>query len=148
LNIERSTFRVDKDVAGGNAVISVFRYGTNRTESVSVDYSIDPVTPFAPFNPYDSVPPGVNPILNQDNPANQFPLQAGSDYAAANTDYTPTNGTLTWGVNDYNPKTITIPIINNGLIEFDRDFLVQLHNAVPQPTTTPGAILARSMRPT
>ena len=143
VNFERSTFRVDKDVAGSNAVISVVRYGTNAAISVSVEYQIDPVIPYSPVNPYDFILwPAINPIQNLDNPANTFPLQAGSEYATPNSDYTPVTGTLTWAANDYNPKTITIPIINNGLVEFNTDFLVQLHNAVPQPTaTTSGAIL-------
>lgn len=139
LNFERSTFRVDKDVGGTNAIISVYRYGTNNAISVSVDYSIDPTTLFSPFNPFDYT---IDAIHNKNNPANLFPLQADSEYATANGDYTPVTGTLTWAANDYLPKTITIPIINNGLVEFNTDFLVQLHNAVPQPTaTTYGAIL-------
>jgi uncharacterized delta-60 repeat protein len=131
LCLERSTFRVDKDVNGGNATVSVYRFGTNAAASVSVDYAIDPTSPFTPpGNPTDSA------IVNQNNPANQFPLQAGSDYALPNSDYTPVTGTLSWGAKDYNPKTITIPIIDNGLVENNVDMLIQLHNALPQPTTT------------
>jgi len=130
-NLERSTFRVDKNVGGGNAIISVNRIGGNPQDSVSVDYYIDPTTgDLAPhFGGYN---PPAN-YVNGYNPANTFPLQAGSDYATANSDFTPMNGTLSWGAYDYNPKQITIPIFNNGLVEFNEDLLIQLYNPQPEP---------------
>ena len=117
LNFERSTLRVDKDVAGGNAVISVIRTG-NFSQAVTVQYRID-------FNNNHT-----------------FTLQAGSDYANPDNqpkpDFTSVTGTLTWPANDPNTvaQTITIPIKNNGLVEFDQDMLLQLFN--PQGTS-PGA---------
>jgi len=112
LNLERSTFRVNKDVAGGNAVISVIRTGGNGDQAVSVSYTIDPT-------------PGGG--LTQYSPANSFPLQAGSDYATPDSDYTPQSGTLNWAAYDATEKTITIPILNNGQVEFNMDFLVKLY---------------------
>ena len=35
-------------------------------------------------------------------------------------------GTLTWGANDTNPKTISIPILNDNLAEFNEDLQIQL----------------------
>ena len=139
-NFERSTFRVDKDVSGGNAVISVSRTGGQASDSVSVDYIIDPDYPnygsISPRNVDDSI------IQNLFDPANTFPLQAGSDYASPNGDYTPVSGTLTWGAYDYTPKQITIPVLNNGLVEFNEDMLIQLHNALPIPSSSdPGMVL-------
>ena len=127
LNLERSTFRVKKDVAGGNAIISVLRNGGDLTKAVSVDYTINPT-------------PG--PGLTQYAPANTFPLQAASDYAKPNSDFTPVSGTLNWAANDRNPKTITIPILNNGLVEFNQDFLVKLYfaNAASHTTEVVGEV--------
>ena len=119
-NIERSSFRVDKDVAGGAAVVSVNRANGQGCDTVSVNYTIDP-----------------SPTLNT------FQLQAGSDYATPNSDFTRVSGTLTWGENDFKPKTISIPILNNGLVENNEDFLVSLSKAAVNSTTcttpTPGA---------
>ena len=104
-NIERSSFQVDKDVPGGVAIVSVYRTGGLGCDSVSVPYSIDP-TP----------------------PANGFTLQSGSDYATPDSDFTRVTGTLTWGSDDFNPKTISvpIPIHNNGLVENNEDLLISL----------------------
>lgn len=112
LNLERSTFRVDKDVYSGNAVINVIRTGGKADQSISVDYIIDPT-------------PGNG--LTQYSPANTFPLQAGSDYATKNSDFTPVSGTLTWAAYDTTPKIISIPIINNSKVEQNEDFLVKLY---------------------
>ncbi len=111
-NIERSSFRVDKDVAGGAAVVSVNRANGRGCDTVSVNYTIDP-----------------SPTLNT------FQLQAGSDYATPNSDFTRVSGTLTWGENDFKPKTISIPILNNGLVENNEDFLVSLSKAAVNSTT-------------
>jgi uncharacterized delta-60 repeat protein len=115
LNFERSTFRVNEDVSGGNAVVSVIRTGGSGDQAVSVDYRID--------------------FGNAANNNNTFPRQAGSDYATPNADYTPVAGTLNWGANDATPKTITIPIINDNLVEFNEDMLLQLYFATPASHT-------------
>ena len=126
-NFERSTFRVDKNVTGGNAIVSVNRVGGDPQQSVSVDYVIDPTPPL--FGNYN---PPCNFVAGR-NPANTFPLQAGSDYATPNSDYTPVTGTLSWGAQDFGSKQITIPIFNNGQVEFNEDILIQLHNPQPAP---------------
>ena len=140
-NFERSTFRVLKNqngTNGGMATISVNRVGGDPTASVSVQYLIDP-------GPGDMAPNygGVNAPCTYSsgyNPANTFPLQAGSDYATPNIDFTPTNGTLSWAANDFNPKQITIPILNNGAVEFNEDFQVHLFNPQPQPQSPPAGL--------
>jgi uncharacterized delta-60 repeat protein len=131
-NFERSTFRVDRNE--GSATISVNRVGGNPQDSASVDYFIDP----------SSVPGGEDDagMIAYGSPGNRFPLQAGSDYATPNTDYTPVTGTLTWAADDFNPKQITIPILNSGQVQFNQDMLVQLHNPLPKPSTSdPGYFL-------
>ena len=128
-NIERSTFRVDKDIPG-YATVTVFRTG-NLGDSVSVDYTIDPSCGlFGGNNPAPATFTGGY------CPANQFTLEAGSDYATPNSDYTPVSGTLSWGIGDTSPRSITIPILNNGLVENNEDFLIQLYNPLPEPSST------------
>jgi hypothetical protein len=111
VNFERSTFRVARNE--NNAIISVTRSGGNPLDSVTVDYLIDPdyssYNDISPHNDFDSLI-----IKKLYHPANTFPLQAGSDYATENSDFTPVTGTLSWGAKDYSPKQITIPIQNNG----------------------------------
>jgi uncharacterized delta-60 repeat protein len=107
-NFERSTFRVEKNA--GSITIYVLHTG-NTSVASSVQYQINPA-----------------PALNT------FSLQAGSDYALTNSDFIPVTGTLNWAIGDGNPKPITIPILNNGLIENNVDFQVQLSNPTPQST--------------
>ena len=105
-NFEHSAFRVDKDVGGGNAIVSVVRTG-DTSQSVTVQYRID----------Y--------------NNNNTFTLQAGSDYATPGSDFTSVTGTLTFPAapaTGYDNQQITIPILNNGLVEFNEDMLLQLYN--------------------
>ena len=132
-NFERSTFRVEKNENGsdgGTAIVSVKRSGGNGGEGVSVDYYVGPPTP-----PYGGYPY---------QPCNTYTLQAGSDYATPNSDYTPVNGTLSWGANDFNPKQISIPILNNGLVEFNEDVIMVLNNPQPGPSATdPGMVLGQ-----
>ena len=133
--IERSTFRVDRDA--GTATFTVYRLGGNPQDSVSVnyDYSIprSHSYPYAsPANPEDS------PIADQqftDNYGNGFQLTPSSDYATPNVDFTSAGGTLSWGANDYSARTFTLPILNSGLVDFNQDVLVQLHNPLPIPSS-------------
>ena len=121
-NFERATYQVDKDVNPHTVTLYVECNGAHGN-SVSVDYSIDPTCPLdggvlTPFNFIGGYCPT----------GNQFPLQAGSDYATPNSDYTPITGTLTWPANNNNVQTITVTITNNALIENNVDFHVQLSN--------------------
>ncbi len=140
LNFERATLTVNKDVPGGIATISVIRSGSLST-AVSVKYVINPtptLTPGPGAGLYSPV--NFNP---GHNPANTFDLLSGSDYAIPGSDFTPiASGTLTWGQNDNVPKQINIPILNNGRVENNVDFQIQLYEVTPAPTTTdPGAAL-------
>lgn len=142
INFERSTFRVSKNVNGGNAIISVYRIDGNPLDSVSVDYVCDPNYP----NYTSPTPLNVdNQAITLYSPANSFPLQADSDYATpspmANPDFTPVTGTLNWGVGDYNPKQISIPILNNGLVELNGDISIQLQNPLPVPAPGVSGVL-------
>ena len=103
-NWERSTFRTWS--TEGSATVYVLRTGGSANQGVSVQYSTD----------------------YQNN--HTFPLQPGSDYAtpgATNGDFTTTAGTLNWAANDANPQSITIPIHNNNLVEFNEDILLTLY---------------------
>lgn len=46
------------------------------------------------------------------------------------TDYTQTNDRLNWADNDDNPKTFTVPIVNDAIEEPSQSFSVQLVNAL------------------
>lgn len=129
VNIERATFRCNKDV--GTVILSVQRFPAGVNESTMVHYTIDSA----------QVADGVGiPDIGVDN-YNFWPTVAGSDYATplvnsnqANWDYTlPTDstwsgtyGTLTWDANDGNAKQIEIPINHNGAVEFDSDLYVTI----------------------
>ena len=111
LNIERENFRVN-EWEPGSATIRLTRTGGDPTKSVSVEYWIDQIPPIGSYNP-----------------ANQFALQAGSDYATPDVDFTSVHGTLTWGASDFKAKSFTIPIANDNLVEFNEDLQLQLYNA-------------------
>ena len=49
--------------------------------------------------------------------------------ARAGTLYKATTGTLSWAPDDTGPKTITVPLINTGLLHADSDFLVDFEPA-------------------
>jgi serine protease len=53
--------------------------------------------------------------------------------AASYTDYTAKNGTLNWGAGDGSAKTITVPIINNLVVEGAETFTVHLSSATGAP---------------
>jgi hypothetical protein len=46
--------------------------------------------------------------------------------ALAGSDYTPTSGTLTWANGDATPRTISVPVVDNGSGEPDETFTVTL----------------------
>ena len=104
VNFQHRFFRVNETTA--NAVIGVNRTGGGK--GCSVNYIID----YQP--PVDSY--------------HTFTLCAGSDYATPNVDYTSVTGTLAWGDGDYNTKYFSVPIVNDGIVEFDEDMLLQLIN--------------------
>ena len=55
--------------------------------------------------------------------------------AQAGVNYTAVTGNLSWGASDDSPRTITVPLLFNGTLNADLDFLVSLSNP------TGGAIL-------
>lgn len=55
--------------------------------------------------------------------------------AVAGTNYTAASGTLSWGAGDLSPKTFTVPLLNDGVSDQDKDFVVTLSNP------TGGAVL-------
>lgn len=136
INLERATFRVDKNTA--NAIIHVSRTPngpppTVPDQGVTVNYTINPVAnSYFPQSGFAGNP----------TPGNTFALEAGSDYAVAGSDFIATPpGTLTGvvsfpsGVFD---ETITIPITNNALVEFDMDLQFALW--IPFGSTEPALV--------
>ena len=115
-NFQHRFFRVYETTA--NAVIGVNRTGAGK--SCSVDYRID----YRP--PTDAL--------------NNFTLCAGSDYATPNVDYTSVTGTLAWGDGDYTTKYFSVPIFQDGIVEFDEDMLLQLFNPQPNPGPPPSYV--------
>ncbi|HEY5914947.1 MAG TPA: Calx-beta domain-containing protein [Verrucomicrobiae bacterium] len=120
-NFERFVFRTREDV--GTVRIPVWRLYGDPNVGVEVHYAIDSIRPI-----------DANTINNT------FALQAGSDYAAPDSDSgrlslnvdfdlnPPDNrGTLSWGPGDYNPKYIEIPIHQDGIPEFNEDFFINLY---------------------
>jgi uncharacterized repeat protein (TIGR01451 family)/uncharacterized delta-60 repeat protein len=125
----------------------------------SVDYRID----FYDHNGVDNA--NANNQFRRVGPSHlvpfgaEIPLQAGSDYATPENpfyfsqqwdgidpatgnprligDFTPITGTLTWGANDGQDKTISINISNDTLVEFNEDLLVQLYFSSSDPQNPP-----------
>ena len=104
-NFVQAVYRCNEWI--GTARIYVTRSGTN-TGACSVSYRIN----------HGSAPDNYN----------SYTLQAGSDYVMPNYDYTPQTGTISWGDKDFVPKAIDIPIIDDGIVEFNEDMLVQLYS--------------------
>jgi len=117
VNFERSTYRTTEGV--GEVVLWVERLGS--FDACEIHYSCI------------SAPPISGNLLN-----NVFNLQAGSDYAAptpaTNTpwvtpdpsDFQQVSGTLNWGQGE-TWQSITIPINNDTVPEFNEDFVVDLY---------------------
>lgn len=61
--------------------------------------------------------------------ANTFALAAGSDYAAPDVDFTVVSGTLTFTPNPAGQvQTFTVPIHDDGRLEFNEDFRLEIRN--------------------
>ncbi|HEX3720204.1 MAG TPA: Calx-beta domain-containing protein [Verrucomicrobiae bacterium] len=134
INLERATFRCNKDV--GVATFSVQRFPPGIDEGTMVHYT---------FNS-DDVADGVGvPAIGVNN-NNRWPSVADSDYAVpqinsnqiaydwsypTDTTWTATYGTLQWAANDRTPKTISVPINHNGAVEFDSDIYVTIFLNAP-----------------
>src|ERR1019366_7970470 len=52
-------------------------------------------------------------------------------------DYIGTNNTLNWNSGDVSPRTVTIPLINTGLVGANKQFAVSLFNPTLNGTATP-----------
>ncbi len=118
LNIERATFRTTESGKGlGFARIYVIRSG-NLSGTPHCLYRINYRPPANANNIFE--------IVNR--------LQAGSDYTTPNSDYTPVSGTLTWA--DGDPFAfIDVPILEDNLVEFNEDMLIEIYKEVGNPVT-------------
>ncbi len=90
----------------GDAVIYVKRVGPSGV-AADVNFEVAPVPPGNQF----------------------FGINAGSDYATRDVDFQSFSGTVHWDADDTTPKAITIPIFDDGTVEFNEDFLVRLSAA-------------------
>jgi uncharacterized delta-60 repeat protein len=111
-NIERSTLRCKE--SQGNAIVYVYpSVAPPSGHTYTVQYAIDKIVSFTDIiRDYDT-----------------FPLQAGSDYATPDQDFTDVSGgVLSWGPNDATPKAISIPIIDDTNAEFNEDMEIELFN--------------------
>ncbi len=146
-NFERATLRCTENVNGfGAARVYVRRNSVYYGAATSVNYRIDHLQPNDTDNNTFRNPPGGVPGVGQDPGQStdwEVPLQAGSDYAGVvtvspsgtysdNVHLTPVTGTLNWGANDGLDKFIEIPINDDGVVQFNEDFLVQLYLPGPQ----------------
>ena len=124
-NIERATFRTPEGNSGATIRVYPSRaplVGHTFTLNYAVDHHAS--------------------LTGLGSPNNTFTLQAGSDYATPTTDFTDvTSGTLTWGEFDASPKTINLPIAQDGNPEFNEDFEIELYNPL-DISTTPPTVLA------
>ena len=130
-NFERSTIECTESVRNtGVALIHVSRASADSSSATSVPYRIDYLYP------YD------NDHNMFDLQRFEFALQAGSEYATPdkpsrkfgpNSDFTSVTGTVDFPafVDD---AIISIPIVDDNLVEFNEDLLVQLYFPDPQPT--------------
>ncbi len=117
INFVRSTVSVDRN--GTNASIAVVLNTVNASQGATMYYSIDFGTANANYN--------------------TFSAQSGSDYAIPDNalksvpegvvDFNNTGiGSVSWSPYDPSPiKYINVPIVNNGTVEFNKDFLVQFY---------------------
>lgn len=111
-NFERETFRAREKQS--NAVIYVYpSQAPGVGNTMSVQYAIDHRVTLA--------------IMWEQK--NNFALQAGSDYAIPDVDFTDVSGgTLTWSGIDRTPKPIYIPITDDTNPEFNEDLEIKLYN--------------------
>lgn len=109
-NFERSRLSVSE---GDTALVTVWRNGA--PDGANVNYRIN-------FHENDE-PDSWNFFGN--NPGSDFATPDAAEHLTP-ADYTPVSGSFTWGQNDYTGRTIAIPILNDGLVEFNEDFEIEL----------------------
>jgi uncharacterized repeat protein (TIGR01451 family)/uncharacterized delta-60 repeat protein len=142
LRVHRSTVQAPQTGSSVDYRIDFYDHNGAQTENANNQFRRLPV-------PSHNVPFGA-----------EIPLQAGSDYAVPanpfyfaqqwdggtnggtgtprlSPDFIPITGTLTWGANDGQDKTISITISNDTLVEFNEDMLVQLYFNGSDPQNPP-----------
>ena len=129
-NFEKAHYRATRDISDywTTTPITVYvnRMGTNNAASPTVYWRVN--------NYY--LDKNSAELVN-----GEFPLQPGSDYATPDpvnnagiwglvSDFNFAggyNGSVSWGAKDFAPKPITFSIYNNGLQQFNEDFLISLY---------------------
>lgn len=127
-NFQKSHYKIYR--AGTNATFTIFvhRSGTN-TSAQTVYYKVNNMSPYAKNG-------------GTDNGDNDFPLQAGSDYATPDPANSTTirdkvpdfsfpggyTGSVGWGDKDFDSKAIEIKAYDNGLQQFNEDIQISLYS--------------------
>ena len=127
-NFQKSHYKIYR--AGTNATFTIFvsRSGTN-TSAQTVYYKVNNLSPYAKNG-------------GTDNGDNDFPLQAGSDYATPDPANSTTirdkvpdfsfpggyTGSVGWGDKDFYDKAIEIKAYDNGLQQFNEDIQISLYS--------------------
>ncbi|HEV2693744.1 MAG TPA: Calx-beta domain-containing protein, partial [Verrucomicrobiae bacterium] len=119
INFEKARLRVNENVSGSNAVVTLIRSG-GLDQTVTINYGIDLLPPISSYNPADT-----------------FPLQPGSDYATINSDFTQVASTVTFAPG-VTTASFSIPINNDGVTEFNEDMYLYIYNATPALTFSAG----------
>ncbi|MEY4489552.1 MAG: hypothetical protein RIQ79_2060, partial [Verrucomicrobiota bacterium] len=118
------------DSAAGIAIRPVAQGGTGADEWLDVQVTLQPRLAWSASS-YVVNEQGGSAVLTVTRTANStgtvsidYSTSAGT--AAATTDYTTTSGTLTWLDGDTAPKTVTIPLVADALVEGTETFNVTL----------------------
>ena len=124
-NFDTTVIRVGEDVTNrmGEVTVYVFRSRGNN-EGVTLNYLVNGA-----------------PFFSDNQLNNTFALQPGSDYATPDPETagwegigpdmsTPISGTLSWGQDDYEPKSFTFNVYLDDRTEFNEDFVIDLWRVV------------------
>lgn len=124
----RAFYAIDEE--DGNAILRVFRNGAgDPNAALPVNWRINHLN-------------GGRSTAS-DNNDNTFPLPAGTDYAKPVEDYDAgagQGGTVTLPAGGNTSATLSIPIVNDNLVEFNESFLVEIFFA---PSPPPAAVNTR-----
>ncbi len=132
------------DAAAGIALRPVAQGGSGADEWLDVQVTLQPRLSWA-ASTYVVNEQGGSAVLTVNRTANStgtvsVAYATAAATADADTDYTTTTGTLTWLDGDATPKTITVPLVADALVEGTETFTVTLSapvgGVVVDPATT------------
>lgn len=133
-NFGRANYRLQRPFTTNSTftyLLSISRTGVNNN-ATNIYYQVNSGYPFIVTDPFQFAP-----LQNM-----RFPLMPGSDYATpdpagsgnvfgSNPDFTVENGTysgtISWGDKDKSTKTLAVTLYNNGQVNFNEDFQIELY---------------------